>query len=54
MYGNFKTAYKTITDETVWVARLLYHCVKPVWTVNTARVTRVSSPAKFHKHEVAM
>ena len=54
MYGNFKTAYKTITDETVWVARLFYHCVNPIWTVNTARVTKVRSPAEFLKHEVAM
>jgi len=53
-HGSFKTAYKCITAETVWVARCIFHCVRPLWTVNTRRVTSVCTPADGLAFEVRM
>jgi len=53
-YGNFRTAYKCITDDTIWVARMLYHCVAPLWLIHSDRVAKVRTPEQFLENEVQM
>jgi len=54
LYGNFKTAYKCISEETIWVASCMFYCVRPLWTINTERVQQARTPAAGLAYEVEM
>ena len=53
-YGNFKTAYLCINENSIWQAKCIEKLTQPIWTHTTERVKTVTGPAASLQYEISM